>query len=358
MHLWRDMGSPHSSFFGTTLLKIDTDLPDARPEFASANFPGYLSVLRQGGNTPLETAVWFVNGNHYWDHSHADQGEVVIYALGAPLSLDWGSTYEPRVDSAFMHSLALSERVFGRKWDADAPPVQEESRWGTFAGTKTSQTQFSARPQGGVVAARMTAPDGVFTWTRTVALDRLRQDLPVILIRDRYEGPEAQAPKVFTLNLVADGGVEIPGGKVTPQSRIRGYERNHSERQEMPSAGKAFDLPAGVNRLGFTGQPWKVHPDRGIDFDVYVVANEPRQGLVGNWAHAWHPAGAMDEFERTNGRPFEERQHILRLRGSGGFTVVVVPRRKGAARPDVRVREENGATVVSNGAESVTFPPQ
>ena len=92
--LWQAQGKPHSSFHGTTLLKIDEDLPAGYPlggpELASANFPGQFSVLRTGWNTPHETAVWFINGNHYYDHSHCDQGAVVLYALGAPMSIDWG----------------------------------------------------------------------------------------------------------------------------------------------------------------------------------------------------------------------------------------------------------------------------
>ena len=44
-----------------------------------------------------ETAVYFVNGETLSDHRHNDNGEVVIYALGAPLSVDWGPIYYPRV---------------------------------------------------------------------------------------------------------------------------------------------------------------------------------------------------------------------------------------------------------------------
>ena len=109
-------------FLGTSLLKIDEGLSDGPAPLASADFPGYISLLRTGWGAPGETASWFVHGNHYWDHSHADQGEVVLYSLGAPLSLDWDSTYEPRVDGAFVLSLAAYNLVRLPKLLAEASP--------------------------------------------------------------------------------------------------------------------------------------------------------------------------------------------------------------------------------------------
>jgi hypothetical protein len=355
MRMWRDQGRPHSSFHGTTLLKIDEGLLDEPAPLASANFPGYFSVLRTGWGTPNETAVWFVNGNHYWDHSHADQGEVVIYALGAPLSLDWGSTYEPRVDGAFAHSVALPERLIGHPWDKPNPLLNTGIGWGTFAGTKTSQEAFHADPRGGWARARMRSPDGSFTWARAVSLAMLAADLPVIALQDTFEGDGGA--KVFTLNLAAEGDVEAPSGRVTPTPRIWGYNQVAGDRKELPSAGPVFPLPAGLSRLRFTGQNWKTHPAGGIDFDVYVLSGHEQRAQVGNWAHAWHPGSEARLFEEANGRPFEERQHILRIRGEGPFRVLLVPRPKGRRGPGPDVKMENDSLVVRSGRSTVRLAP-
>ena len=52
-------GKPHSSFHGTTLLKIDEDLPMASPQLGSENFFGQFSVLRtragRYGSAPTES---------------------------------------------------------------------------------------------------------------------------------------------------------------------------------------------------------------------------------------------------------------------------------------------------------------
>jgi hypothetical protein len=40
-------------------------------------------------------------------------------------------------------------------------------------------------------------------------------------------------------------------------------------------------------------------------------------------------------FGPVNGRPYELRQHLLHIKGAGGFTTLIVPRLKGAAAPAV-----------------------
>lgn len=359
MGMWKAQGKRHSSFHGTTLLKIDDELADAPAKLGSANFPGYFSVLRSGYDSANagETAVWFINGNHYWDHSHEDQGEVVIYALGTPLALDWGSMYYPRVGGAFMHNVALPESVFPAAWDRESPPNVEGGKWGTYAGTKTVQEEYASIPKGGWSRARMTSPDGKYSWTRAVSLAVLDPDLPVIALQDKYLEAETGAKKIFTLNLMAEGPVETPAGIMTPEERTWGYESHHGDKKEFPSVGKVFTLQPGVNRLRFTGQRWKAHPSMGVDFDVYVIASEEQQAHIGNWAHAWHPSPEMmGDFPQANGRPFEERQHILRIRGNE-FRVLIVPSPKGQARKDLVVRTDGAdLRVMANGKEARLGP--
>ena len=72
MGMWRAQGAAHSSFHGTTALKIDDSLPSEDAHLASASFPGYFTVLRSGWGTSRESAAWLLTGNHYVDHAHAD----------------------------------------------------------------------------------------------------------------------------------------------------------------------------------------------------------------------------------------------------------------------------------------------
>jgi hypothetical protein len=349
MQMWRDQGRCHSR----TLLKIDESLPGAPARLNSANYPGYFSMLRSGWGSTNETAVWFVNGNHYSDHCHEDQGEVVIYALGAPLSLDWGSMYYPGVQSAFLHSIALPETVVPA-WDQDNPSLGYTGKWGTYAGTLPSLEEFHASGDGGWARASFKSHDGKFTWTRSVSLAKLRSDLPVIAIQDTYAGADADKDKVFTLNLVAEGAVSTPAGMVIPPQRMWGGDKIHGESRELPSAGQVFRLPPGASQVRFIGQAWKAHATQGADWDVYVVSAEGQEANIGNWGHTWHPNNETGEFLAANGRSFAEQQDILRIRGKS-FKVVIVPFFKGHRPTDLVVKQAGEFLTVSSLREAVSF---
>ena len=85
-------------------------------------------------------------------------------------------------------------------------------------------------------------------------------DVPIIAIQDSFSGHDAAGAKVFTLNLMAEGAVETPAGRLIPTPRLLG-----TGIEERASAGRVVELKPGVNRLGFTGQAWPAHPTKGIE---------------------------------------------------------------------------------------------
>lgn len=335
MGAWNESGRVHSGFFGSTVLMIDEGAPAKDPHLGDGNFPGYLSVLRHGWGSPNETALWFINGDFYRDHRHYDQGNVVLYALGAPLSIDWGSMYTPQASGPFVHSVVLPEAKTGHPWDKDRAPLRGQQVW-----QDSAQDAFASFQASAFAAAHFMT--GGLVWRRTVYSLHADEAAPVLVIEDRLEGKGADQPRVWSMNLMAEGDVDTPAGKVTPPLRS-----NHGK-GEQPSAGKVFDLPAGLNRLGFRGQ-WL------IDWDLYTVADAPQQAHVGNWGHDWHPDREKNEFKATNKRPFEERQHILRIRGGGPLTVLLLPRRKGAKQRDISVKRDGHDILVTSEEETTRF---
>jgi hypothetical protein len=331
---WQAQGRPHTGFFGSTLLMIDEQAPAKDPALGSAHFPGYYSVLRSGWGTPRETAIWFINGDFYRDHRHGDEGSVVLYALGAPLSLHWGGQYTPQTGSPFLHNVVLPEARIGHRWDQDNPPLNAPPVWGS-----SKAESFLSFPASATSRGRFTS--GETAWVRSVSLIHPDEDRPMILIQDRLTGNGAREAKVFSLNLMAQGAVETPQGKVSPPLRLH-------ESGQLPSVGQVFPLPAGVNRLGFTGQ-------FQIDWDIYTSSSEDQQAEVGNWAHGWHPEQEKAEFRNAGGRNFEERQHILRIKGNGLSQVLIVPYRKGQKREAFEVKQEGSRNIFRAGAKAVTW---
>jgi hypothetical protein len=156
------------------------------------------------------------------------------------------------------------------------------------------------------------------------------------------------------MNLMAEGAVETPVGPQTPPLRtFPAAEKATDPATQMPSAGKIFELAPGVNRLGFTGQKWKGHPSGGIDWNFYVLPSEPQQAQIGNWANSSAPCNG--EFQNAQGRPFEERQHILRVRGAGEFVTVIVPWNKGAKPEGLSVTRDGSEITVKTAGRVIRF---
>src|SRR5579862_976283 len=329
MGAWRAAGKPHSGFFGTTVMSIDARLPAQDPALGSATFPGYYSVLRSGWNTPNETTAWIVNGDFYRDHRSNDSGNLILYALGVPVSVHWGSIYSPRTPSAYYHSSIVPEYLIGRRWDAPDPPPDGvvERIWQT-----SSETAFSTSATVDVSVSKFTRADT--EWTRTLQLWHSDPSFPIIVVRDEFTGRDASASKVLTLNLLAEGPVQTPAGALTPELRTHPAIERASFAEQLPSAGPVFTLSEGVSQLSFTGQ-------FGVDFDLFVIASKPQAALLGNWADTWTQQSISN---------WEERQHILRIRGSGPFQLVLVPFRSGHRPRDLKLEVvATGVVLTLNG---------
>ncbi len=357
MGAWQENGKIHTGFHGSTLLKINDKLPGVSPDLGDASFPGYYAILRSGWGTPEENAVWCVNGNFYQDHCHNDLGSIVTYLLGVPLAIDWGPIYYPRVAGGVMHSTVIQESAFGQPWDRDIQDMGLGSGFSQQYGNHGvgEATSLDVFPNGRRMIS--TIRSGNTAWVRTVTLATADPNMPILVIRDTFSGKEADAPKIFTLNLMAEGAVETPAGLRTPPLRMHPpSDKTTDPATQLPSAGEMFPLTPGVNRLGFTGQTWNGHPSEGIDWDVYLIADEVRQAHVGNWGNQWNgPSGNL--FQAAQGRTFEERQHILRVRGTGAFTTVIVPWKKGQKPDKLTVTNEDGAITIKAARMSVMITP-
>jgi hypothetical protein len=358
MGAWRAMGAPLSGL-SPAAQAINQELPDRPPLLGDAAYPGYYSVLRYGSNTPDETAVWCVNGNWYWDHAHNDLGTVIYYALGAPVSVDWSGRY-PSTKGGIYHSTVIEEKYFGSAWDSGAwvdPYDMRETGGAGLSGHSGYVAPASATQEGLLsfsTASRMMSriENRGLVWRRTITQVHADPAHPILLLQDRFSGQAPDQLKIFTMNFMADGPVQTPAGPMTPP--LRSYDNplapGQQKKKESPSAGQVFAVKPGVNRLSFTGQRWPKHPTQGIDWDVYLIPDQQQQAHIGNWAIFWQPHTEQAQFKAATGKPYEERQHILRVRGTSGFTTLILPYRKGHQPADLAVtQEEEPLRITSRG---------
>ena len=345
MWMWKNNGKPHNAFYGSTVLRIDEGLATQDPQLGNAAFPGYYAVLRSGWNTPKETSVHAIIGSWYFDHRTGNSGSVDIYALGAPLSLDWEGMYAAPASSSYMHSTVIPEAKLGFAWTNDIPDLATPGdpwRWGNGR-----QDVFASFSQSGYIQYHTGTSAGDLTWSRRVASIHPDADYPLILIRDDLSGTNAGNNMTCTFTLMATGAVATAAGSVTPATRF--YDINGA--QQMASGGAAYDLLPGLNKFSFTGRQFGVAGvTPAIDWDLYDVAPTNQQFCLGSWGHnnAGSYSGGPD-YQAANGVAYEQRQYLLHLYGAGGFKTLLVPRRKGAAAPGVATN--GSALAVTVGAE-------
>jgi hypothetical protein len=339
MWSWNKNGAVHSSFHGTTVLKIDDSLPMKDPSLGDASFPGWYSVLRNAWGTRDETAMWFVNGSFYRDHSHEDSGNVAIYALGAPLSLDWGTMYMPNSPGAMVHNAPVPEAKLKSRWDEDATLDNISFRWEGAAEEAFESFAHSSY-------TRAAFQHEQTKWLRSVVSIHPDESHPVLIIRDRFTGTDGGQPKILSLNVVATGPVDTPAGPRLPLDRM-----SKEPEKTVPSGSPAQALGKGLSRFGFTGVPQAGR----IPIDADIYAGGASQAVIGHWGHRSTPSMEHEEFARANdGRQFEEAQHILRLRGTGEFLLILLPHRHGEVGAASVVESGNSVTV-KMGDETTTF---
>jgi hypothetical protein len=102
---------------GFMLAICDPELPAAPPAELQKGFPGFGSVSRNSWTDPKTSYVLHRTGE-YAAHYHDDFNEIVYYAKGAPLALDFGNQYQPvRRDEPWYHNrVSFDFANSGRRW--------------------------------------------------------------------------------------------------------------------------------------------------------------------------------------------------------------------------------------------------
>jgi len=345
--LWKQ-APVHSLFATPSVFAIDDRKSGTAPDFRTAHFDGYWSILRTRVNEPGESSVHFINGNHYLDHRHRDSGQISIYANGAPLSIDFNANlYYPRTEGSYIHSrVTLASDLAPHAWNADGIPLDKGSpAWPSLL---SGAAAFSTA-QVSSAFFQMTATE---TWSRTVMLSDLFPGFSLTYVSDSFAGANTAANRILTWNLMAQGPVLTPVGIYTPIERLNRWDID----SKLPSSGPDYGLSPGLNLFRFTGHRWPKHLAGGVDARVWIKSPEGRF-LIGNWGHDRHPSPEMAQFNAANGRPFEEKQHILRVIGKNAFESLLVTHDKGVDFNQVRVTEETCGTRVRSTDASLCISP-
>ncbi|MBP6793480.1 MAG: hypothetical protein KA143_00420 [Saprospiraceae bacterium] len=316
---------------------------------SSCSYDGYHSNIRIAANTPIESSIWCVNGNKYFDHRNDDEGELILYALGAPLSLSRGSFYSPRADAAQIRSMVIPESLFPAWAGADQPISNQKQVW-----YKTSLLEFAECKTFAKIAVVSYNQDSTMLWYRTVVCIYAQDSLPVIVLRDSVTGSEHN---IWSMTNMSAGAILINNQSVNPEKKVFDYRSSQS--QQLPLGTSTQSLRPDLNTFSFTGQEWPLHPTKGIDWDIYSLSNDPISASTAMWSNTYQSNVEADEFQKTNQREYEEVQQLLRLRYGHTLTTIIIPRLKKTVRPLVtRINNPGRGISINSGITLITVYPQ
>ncbi|MHB9132993.1 MAG: hypothetical protein ACYDBB_18150 [Armatimonadota bacterium] len=273
------------------------DLPASPPDMRSRHFPGFGSVMRSHFGDPNETYLIFRMGYNH-EHYEDDQGNIVLYAKGAPLLLDFGSQYAPMMLRSWMHNKVGFNRMVS--WS----PVGEITQNSFLDAADSSlgsitYDQFYPIPEDPWAKTPANfAPDPVkvkqpITWTRQV-----------MLVKHEF----ADGPHYV---LVRDG--------------IQGTSDDFSE----------FSLWCLANGVKINGNTAEYNGQHGVDVTVTMLDPAKPTITTGQYGHEF--LGPASQFwNKVNpGKKYQETQHFIRVKRTDhqGYFAVIYPHRLNEATP-------------------------
>jgi hypothetical protein len=343
----------HTSLTVPTVIAIDDTAPKSTPSLSGSSFSGLGAMLRTAFNTAQESACMVIGGEWYKDHRHPDNGQVSCYLLRNPIAIDWSPYTGLTNHGAFNHNGVMLESSIGQAWNADSPSMDLGNMWGTTTAANLSRFTLS---QAYTTAFTSTSGD---VWKRSVRLLAGNPAHPYVHVVDSFSGSNSGSGKVLTWNLMAarSSAVSTPAGSITPVDRYNSNGLTGPLGGVMPSnEGGATPvshvLGTGPQRFQFTGPVWNsLSSTNSADFDAYINGDGTQAFFIGHWAHNSNTEYRNgSDYQTANGTPYIESQHILRVRGTGGFETLLIPRLKGTAAPTVTA-QACGLQIV-NGSET------
>lgn len=342
MHAYRN-GPARATDFGFVTLALDHDLASSeRLTYGSGHFPGYLSTFRTATGEADESASWFINGDWFFDHRNDDRGSFSAYALGAPLAFASGSFYSPYIQGGHMKNIVVPRSIF-EEWNNQFNIPFLLPRKETWS--RSEVLNFEAFNKNGRSKARFFGEFG--NWTREVFHFAPRSSLPIIVMRDSMSSGNQF---IWNMNFATDGEVLTPSFTFDPPARKWDYIDGPFE---QPAASGEIGLPfGGFHRYVFQGQNWPLHPHGGIDIEFYTASINEASSTISEWAHTFIPVIEANEYQETNGQPFEERYQTLRIISDKEFFTMIVPFAKGQRPAGMEVnRSDDTLTVTADDFE-------
>jgi hypothetical protein len=323
--VWQEMnyslrgGFPSLGFYKEVL--ADRNLPARIPEWSSELFPYFGVVLRSSFPGDLENYLIMHQGRFH-AHYGNDRGSVHVYAKGAPLALDFGPQYKPRVAQAFMHNKVSIAH-------ADGDAGGEITEFSNLPALDYVRTRTSIHGRGKPKMPPGLTLDG---WPAPVRKGHVKWQRQILMVKD--EDPRGPHYFVFQDNVRAVGNGPTQWTMWNLSQKIgTPQQAGHLDAflQDAPGekiVPEARQLPEG-NRYTAIGQ-------HGVDTEYYIASptETPRHTLRWGFKLGHGYSGIPEGIE--------EWQDVLHLQlpGTGHYYVVMYPRLRDQEAPEFQTLGE------------------
>jgi hypothetical protein len=342
--LWafRQSGRPGAGFLAAPYV-IDDSLPDAPPNLSSKSFPGSCAILRTGTGRDNETYLCYYHGSFNWGHHHNDQGTLVFYAKGAPLMMDFGSQYNPRIDQACFHNtISFNHRETeklrpcpgrGHKdcfYTKRGCWFEHEEEPHTFFQYAMDEVAENVTASLGDVKEFAGLPEADYARgeqriSRLVEVPYRYDKLPCDCAGGEHEFMEV-TPFVWSRQVVLVKDKDPLGPN---------YFVVHDDLAGNEKLEPAFNLWSLTKEPQIQGSRAFLPGQWGVDMDVFIAEPVAPRTVVRELAHT--ACGLSGQFQALHKRPFEERQKLLRVfgqPGGSGFCLLAYPRKANEPKPE------------------------
>ncbi|MBK8510790.1 MAG: hypothetical protein IPL56_00790 [Saprospiraceae bacterium] len=308
-------GPPNYIFAGPAPLAISSEYvgKNSNLELTDCSYDGFVTHFRTAANRPLESAVWILNGETFYDHRNDDRGEVAIYALGAPLSLSRSSFYMPRADGSKIRSMVVPYNMFP-EWSAAEQEISSPTVW-----SHSQQLEFADMQNSSYTRIKMTNSNRQ-EWYRSCMKIEVNDSFPIYVLHD-----SVSVESVWSMMMMSEGPIITPSGPMTTIRKMH----NNVDLKQLPEGTPARTMHAGWNKFGFTGQNWIKHPTNGINWNIYSFSSSETQFSLAQWGTTWQTTNESNDYKLTNSSEYKEEQQILRIKSKSPFLNVMIPYVKG-----------------------------
>ncbi len=291
---WKAVGEPYQ--YSNDQMTCNPDLPAEQPDLSSRHFPGFGTVMRSHVGDADEAYLLFRMGYQH-EHYENEQGEIVFYARGVPLCLDFGSMYQPMMLRPWLHNcVSLNHRLTDGLGTVEENNLLDAAdsclgRLTTRVLSEVPEDPCEPTPPNSPRPSVEIAPT---TWTRQVlfAKDECADGPLYVVIRDSLAGKGEEFSEFSLWNLA----------------------------EKIETAG---------NVATCTGQ-------LGVNLAVTFLDPAKPEFSTGEYSHRFLGGNTSPYWHKVNGaKKFEETQRFIRIKRSdhGGYTAVLYPFKPGEPVP-------------------------